>query len=86
MVKAMRSIGFCHASKAYKVLDELENRQHLVRFIASRPEVTMRALTPILVCLASRLSAVAAASLTDVCTVGYCTLNGGWVHRFQAIS
>ena len=73
----MGSIGLCHSNKAYKVLDELESCQHPVRISASRPEVTMRALTSILICLASRLSAAAAASLTDVCTVGYCTLNGG---------
>ncbi|KAF9693874.1 hypothetical protein EKO04_008510 [Ascochyta lentis] len=37
----------------------------------------MRGLTSVLVCLASRLGAAAAASLTDVCPVGYCTLGSG---------
>ncbi|KAF2625431.1 polysaccharide lyase family 1 protein [Macroventuria anomochaeta] len=37
----------------------------------------MRGLISLLVCLASQLGAVAAATLTDVCPVGFCTLNGG---------
>lgn len=67
----------CHDGKAYKVLDELDGRQHIINIIASELERKMRGLTSFLICLASQLGGAAAASLTDVCTVGYCTLNGG---------
>lgn len=73
------TIGLRFAEMSIKSWISLKESRIFALQFASRLNATMRTIPSLLVCLASQLGAVAAASLTDVCSVGFCTLNGGQV-------
>ncbi len=70
---------------AYKGLGELDCSTPTSIFVGISELSKMRNFASYMVFLASQLGFVAAASLTDVATVGYATLNGGLVLRHRIL-